>query len=162
MIPLHLLTAEEAGVNKILPFPSKIQEADFVIITCALTPSSLHLINEQSIALMKDGVYIVNVSRGKLIDEPALIAALESKKVKAAALDVFEEEPLPAGSHLRRFDQCIFGSHNGSNTVEGVKRATEKAISILFNYLNINLMKKNSVDYRGVRGNRQWPSACFL
>lgn len=136
--PFTKLTPAEANVAEITTFPNKIEQADFVLITCALTESSYHLINEQSIALMKDGVYIVNISRGKLIDEPALVKALESGKVKAAGLDVFEEEPLTADNPLRKFDQCIFGSHNGSNTVEAVRRATEKAISLLFGFLNIS------------------------
>lgn len=136
--PFTTLSAEQSFVDEVSAFPEKIEEADFIILTCALTPSSRHLINRDSLQLMKDGVYIVNVSRGGLIDEPALIEALESGKVKAAALDVFENEPLPMDSKLRSFDQCIFGTHNGSNTVEAVKRATTKAISLLFTYLNVN------------------------
>lgn len=136
--PFTTLTPEEANVAEITTFPNKLEQVDFVLITCALTESSYHLINEQSIGLMKDGVYIVNISRGKLIDEPALVKALESGKVKAAGLDVFEEEPLTADNPLIKFDQCIFGAHNGSNTVEAVRRATEKAISLLFGFLNIS------------------------
>jgi len=136
--PFTTLTPEQANVAEITTFPNKIEQVDFVLITCALTESSYHLINEQSIALMKDGVYIINISRGKLIDEPALVKALESGKVKAAGLDVFEEEPLTADNPLRKFEQCIFGAHNGSNTVEAVRRATEKAISLLFGFLNIS------------------------
>jgi D-3-phosphoglycerate dehydrogenase len=135
--PFSKLTAEEAQVNQILPFPEKLEEADFVIITCALTPSSYHLINKESIALMKDGVIIINVSRGPLIDETALIEALNSGKVKSAGLDVFEIEPLPQDSPLRQFEQCIFGTHNGSNTKEAVVRASLRAIELMFGYLGI-------------------------
>ena len=135
--PFTKLNAEKAGVEQILPFPEQIESADFVIITCALTPSSYHLINKDSIELMKDGVYIINVSRGGLIDESALIEALKSGKVSAAGLDVFEVEPLPLDSPLRQFDQCIFGTHNGSNTKEAVIRASLKAIDLLFGYLGI-------------------------
>ena len=135
--PFTVLSAEEAGVDQILLFPDKLEYADFVIITCALTPSSFHLINGDSIAKMKDGVYIINVSRGPLIDEAALVAALRAGKVKGAGLDVFEIEPLPLSSPLRKFDQCIFGTHNGSNTKEAVIRASLKAIDLLFGYLDI-------------------------
>ncbi|SEO26690.1 D-3-phosphoglycerate dehydrogenase [Mucilaginibacter gossypiicola] len=135
--PFSKLTAEEAQVNEILPFPEKLGDADFVIITCALTPSSYHLINKESIALMKDGVIIINVSRGPLIDETALIEALNSGKVKSAGLDVFEIEPLPQDSPLRQFEQCIFGTHNGSNTKEAVVRASLRAIELMFGYLGI-------------------------
>jgi D-3-phosphoglycerate dehydrogenase len=135
--PFTKLTAEQAGVEVITTFPDRLAEADFVLVTCALTPSSFHLINKDTIALMKDGVYLINISRGKLIDEPALTEALLAGKVKAAALDVFEEEPFPLDNPLRQFEQNIFGTHNGSNTVEGVRRATEMAMSLLFGYLNI-------------------------
>ena len=135
--PSVKLTPQQAGVQDILPFPQKIEKADFILITCSLTASSLHLINETTIAKMKDGVYIINISRGKIIDEQALVNALGSGKVRAAALDVFEEEPLPLHSTLRSFEQCIFGSHNGSNTTEAVQRCSLKAIDLLFGYLKI-------------------------
>lgn len=135
--PFTKLAANEAGVDQILAFPEKLEEADFVIITCALTPANHHIINTDSIAKMKDGVIVINVSRGPLIDEAALVEGLRSGKVKSAGLDVFEIEPLPADSPLRQFEQCIFGTHNGSNTKEAVIRASLKAIDLLFGYLKI-------------------------
>ncbi|TCC94206.1 phosphoglycerate dehydrogenase [Pedobacter frigiditerrae] len=135
--PFTNLNAAQAGVDQVLPFPEGLEAADFVIITCALTPSSYHMINAETIAQMKDGVKVINVARGPLIDEPALIDALKSGKVSAAGLDVFEIEPLPADSELRTFEQCIFGTHNGSNTKEAVIRASHRAIEILFGFLDI-------------------------
>jgi D-3-phosphoglycerate dehydrogenase / 2-oxoglutarate reductase len=120
-----------------LAFPEAIEEADFVIATCALTPATRNMINAETIAMMKDGVYIVNVSRGGIVNEAALLEALKSGKVEAAALDVFENEPLPIDSALRGFDKCIFGTHNGSNTIEGVRRASHQAISYLFEFLGV-------------------------
>lgn len=121
-----------------LPLDDIFMQSDFIILTCALTESSKHLINANSIAKMKDGVRLINVSRGPLINENDLINGLLSGKVHSAALDVFEVEPLPINSELHKFDKCIFGTHNGSNTVEAVSRASIKAIDILFNYLGIN------------------------
>ena len=80
---------------------------------------------------------VVNVARGGLIDEMALVAAIESGQVSAAALDVFEDEPLPIQSPLRRFEQCILGSHNGSNTSDAVRRASNRAIDLLFGFLGV-------------------------
>ncbi len=135
--PFAQSSAAEIGVKEILPFPEKLGEADFVVMTCALTASSKHMINEDSLALMKDGAYFINVARGGLVNELHLVEALKSGKIKAAALDVFEVEPLPINSELRNFDQCLFGTHNGSNTAEGVRRASYKAIELLFGFLNI-------------------------
>ena len=60
---------------------------------------------------MKNGVRLINVGRGPIVDEEALTLAIQNKKVHSAALDVFENEPLPLESKLRKFENCIFGSH---------------------------------------------------
>lgn len=115
-----------------------LEDADFVVITCALTADTKHMINADSIDQMKDNVRIVNVSRGPVIDENALIEGLKSGKVHSAGLDVFEEEPLPMDNELRSFERNIFGTHNGSNTIDGVRRATGEAIKSLFGFLKIS------------------------
>lgn len=117
-------------------FPNGLGELDFLIFTCALNKHNFHMLNAESLALMKAGSKVINVARGPLIDESALIASLQSGHISAAALDVFEEEPLPANSPLRDMSQCIFGSHNGSNTKEGVRRATMEAIQKISGFLN--------------------------
>jgi D-3-phosphoglycerate dehydrogenase len=120
-------------------WPQRLAEADFLVLTCALTKENLHLVNATTLNQTKPGVRIVNVARGPLIDEPALVAALASRHVHSAALDVFEEEPLPASSALRSFGyRCVFGAHNGSNTTDAVRRTSEHAIKLLFGYLNLN------------------------
>jgi D-3-phosphoglycerate dehydrogenase len=135
--PYSKLNEKELGINQVLTFPNKIQDADFIILTCALTDSSRHMINMKSLDLMKDGVSIINVARGPLIKEKDLIDALKKGKVNSAALDVFEIEPLDSNNELRQFNQCVFGTHNGSNTKEAVSRASLRAIELLFNFLNI-------------------------
>lgn len=135
--PYTKLNEKELGISQVLTFPDKIQDADFIILTCALTESSRHMINMKSLDLMKDGVNIINVARGPLIKEKDLVEALKNGKVNSAALDVFEIEPLDINNELRQFNQCIFGTHNGSNTKEAVSRASLRAIELLFNYLKI-------------------------
>lgn len=115
----------------------RIEEADFIVLTCALTKDNWHMLNAETLAKAKHGVRVVNVARGPLIDEAALAQALASGQVHSAALDVFEVEPLPTDSPLRQYERCIFGSHNGSNTVDGVRRASEKAVSLLFDFLGV-------------------------
>ena len=129
---------EDEAKYQFYTWPEHLEDADFVVITCALTDSTRHIINEKSLASMKDEVRIVNVSRGPIIDENALVAALKSGKVHSAGLDVFEEEPLPMNAELRNFEKNIFGTHNGSNTIDGVRRASHLAIEKLFGFLGVN------------------------
>lgn len=116
-------------------WPQRIEEADFIVFTCALTPENRHMLGEAELACVKPGVRVVNVARGPLIDEAALAAALADGRVHSAALDVFEVEPLPAESPLRGFPRCLFGSHNGSNTIDAVVRTSERAIELLDGFL---------------------------
>lgn len=118
-------------------WPSRLSEADFIVITCALTPSSFHLLNSDVLAACKDGVRVVNVARGPIIDQAALEAAISAGRVHSAALDVFEVEPLPADSLLRVNERCIFGSHNASNTVDAVERTSHLAIERLCSFLGV-------------------------
>ena len=118
-------------------WPSRIEEADFIVVTCSLTKSSYHMVDADVFRQAKDGVRVVNVGRGPIVDETSLEEALRSGKVYSAALDVFEIEPLPMGVYLRTHPHCIFGSHNASNTADAVERTSHIAIDKLFNFLNI-------------------------
>jgi D-3-phosphoglycerate dehydrogenase len=122
-------------------WPQRIDEADFIVINCALTPSSHHMLNAEVLAQCKPGVRVVNVGRGPIIDEPALEAALSSGQVFSAALDVFEVEPLPMVSSLRSHQRCVFGSHNASNTADAVTRTSEIATKKLIAYLGVDLVE---------------------
>lgn len=112
-------------------WPVGVENLDFLVFTCALNKHNFHMLNADVLAVCKPGIRVVNVARGPLIEEPALIAALQSGQVHSAALDVFEVEPLALESPLRGMDRCIFGSHNGSNTVDAVIRASHAAIDRL-------------------------------
>lgn len=109
-------------------WPERIDELDFIVFTCALNKHNFHMLDADRLARCKKDVRIVNVARGPLIDEAALVAALQSGHVHSAALDVFEIEPLPEKSPLREMERVILGTHNGSNTVDGVIRASHAAI----------------------------------
>ena len=116
---------------KFSAWPAQLEQHDFIVLTCALTKSSFHMLGAAEIASCKNNVRIVNVARGPLIDEPALVKALESGKVYSAALDVFEVEPLDPGSSLAAMQRCIFGSHNSSNTIDAVHATNIRAIDEL-------------------------------
>lgn len=116
---------------KFLDVDQLFASSDFVVLCCPLTANNRHIVDARRLGLMQPGSNVVNVARGPLVDEFALVAALESGQLGAAALDVFEEEPLAAAHPLRGHPQCVFGSHNGSNTRDGVLRASAKAVDNL-------------------------------
>jgi D-3-phosphoglycerate dehydrogenase len=111
--------------------------SNFIVLCAPLLESTRHIVNRETLSLVQPGTFLVNVARGGLVDEVALADALGSGRVAAAALDVFENEPLSADHPFRAFPQCVFGSHNGSNTQEGVLRASELAAQNLFAGLGI-------------------------
>lgn len=85
---------------------------DIVVVTIPYTEKTHHMINEDRFMAMKEGVFIVNIARGSIIDEKALISNIRSNKIRAAALDVFEEEPLNQDNPLWDFDNVIITPHN--------------------------------------------------
>ncbi|CUH51520.1 phosphoglycerate dehydrogenase [Shimia marina] len=112
-------------------WPEAVEDLDFLVFTCALNKHNFHMLDADVLSKCKAGVRVVNVARGPLIDEAALVSALQSGHVHSAALDVFEVEPLPMDSPIRGMERCILGTHNGSNTVDAVIRATHTAIDRL-------------------------------
>ncbi len=118
-------------------WPQRLDEADFLIFTCPLNVGTRGMFNASIFPKLKRGVRVVNVARGPVIVEKDLIAALQSGVVHSAALDVFEVEPLPADSPLRAMDRCIFGSHNGSNSADAVRRVSHIAIDKIARLLGV-------------------------
>ena len=106
-------------------------QADFVVITAPLTPATYHLIGEAELAVMKPTAIIVNIGRGPIIDETALLPALQNKTIAGAALDVFEQEPLPEDSPLWALDNLLITSHYAG----GTPRYHERAFAIFLDNL---------------------------
>jgi D-2-hydroxyacid dehydrogenase (NADP+) len=93
-----------------------LPEADFVALTCPLTPETTNLIDAAAFERMKSAAYLINVARGRVVDEAALITALRSGKIAGAALDVTVEEPLPASSALWAMPQVLVTPHTAGET----------------------------------------------
>lgn len=104
-----------------------LSTSDFVSIHLPLTEQTRGLINEEKLRLMKPTAYLINTSRGAVIDEAALIKALKEGWIKGAALDVYTVEPLPKDSPLLRFENVLLTPHIGSATTETRKRMAELA-----------------------------------
>ena len=117
-------------------WPDRINEVDFIVFTCALTDSNRHMLDSSVLSNCKRGVRIVNVARGPLIDESALVKAQAQGVVHSVALDVFEVEPISPSNELLNDTRNIFGSHNASNTVDAVIKTSHRAIEILAASLN--------------------------
>jgi D-3-phosphoglycerate dehydrogenase len=105
----------EVGVQ-MTSLESLLAQADFVSLNCDLNPTSYRLINRETLALMGPHAVLINTSRGQVVDESALIAALESGGIAGAALDVYESEPLPAGSPLLRMENVMLAPHNANSS----------------------------------------------
>jgi len=93
-----------------------LSRADFVSLNCDLNPTSHHLMNYQKFSLMKPTSVVINTSRGPVINETDLIKALKEKKIGGAALDVFENEPLPLDSPLLKMDNVLLTPHNANSS----------------------------------------------
>jgi len=92
------------------------QQADFLSLNCDLNPTSYHLMSDAQFGAMKPTAVIINTSRGPVIDEPALIRALQEERLGGAALDVFEHEPLPTDSPLRTMKNVLLAPHNANSS----------------------------------------------
>ncbi len=113
-----------------------LEEANYVICCCPLNKHTFHLINRKKILLCKKGVKIINVGRGSVICEKDICELLETGFIDSVGFDVFEEEPLSEKNNLRNYKQNIFGSHNGSNTLEAVDKVSKIALEKLYGFLN--------------------------
>jgi phosphoglycerate dehydrogenase-like enzyme len=106
---------------------SMLSECDFAVLTLPLTEETYHIIDEEALKAMKPSAYLVNIGRGKLIDQKALVAALTAKQIAGAALDVFEEEPLSPDSPLWEMENVILSPH-----IAGLSQHLEPEMVSLF------------------------------
>jgi len=119
-------TARALGME-LVPLEALLAESDFVSLHVPLLPETTHLINERSLALMKPGAVLVNTARGPVVSGRDLLAALDSGRLSCAALDVFEEEPLPADSPLRRHPRLLVTDHMAWYSEESQMELQERA-----------------------------------
>jgi phosphoglycerate dehydrogenase-like enzyme len=124
------LTAERAGSLGVERVEKQelFRRADFVTIHLVLSQRSRGLIGADELAAMKPTAFLVNTSRGPIVDEPALIAALETRKIAGAALDVYDQEPLPPNHRLRTLSNVLLTPHLGYVTVENYREAYGQAV----------------------------------
>lgn len=104
---------------------SFLKECDYVVLTVPLTDATRHLIDADALSAMKPSAFLINVARGQVVDEAALTAALKQGRIAGAALDVFEEEPLPSDSPLWELPNVVISPHISGFTPHYDERATD-------------------------------------
>ena len=114
-----------------------LQRSDFVSMNTDLNPSSRHLVNAETLSWMKKDAILINTSRGPVVDEKALTAALQAGQIAGAALDVFEFEPLPKDSPLLKMDNVMLAAHNSNSSPQAWERVHWNTIRNLLNGLGI-------------------------
>lgn len=120
----------ETGIE-MMSLGELLKNSDFVSLHCDLNPTSVHLVGRDQLDAMKSSAYVINTARGSVIDEAALVDALENRRIAGAALDVFEIEPLPASSRLRAFENCLLAPHNANSSPAARERVHESTIANL-------------------------------
>jgi len=113
--------------------------ADFISINCTLNPTSYHLINSDSLSFCQPTAVLINTARGPIVDQKALEDALQEGRLRGAALDVFEEEPLPSNSPLLSMDQVLLAPHNTNSSPRFWERVHWNTIKNLLIGLGISL-----------------------
>jgi D-3-phosphoglycerate dehydrogenase len=122
-----------------------LERSDFISLNCDLNPTSYHLINAETLGWVKPGAVLINTARGPVVDEPALIAALQEGRLAGAALDVFEVEPLPLNSPLLKMDNVMLAAHNSNSSPAAWERVHWNTIRNLLDGLGLD-----------VRGLEEW------
>lgn len=112
-------------------------ESDFISINCDLNDSSFHLIDNEELSKMKPNAVIINTARGPIINEPALIEAIDKKLISGAALDVFEDEPIDKNNPLLTMENVLLSPHNSNSSPNAWERVHENTIKNLLNGLGI-------------------------
>lgn len=137
-IPEHIYSPDRLG--------DMLPHCDFVVVLAPLTPQTRHLFNTAAFARMKPSAFFLNLARGGLVDEPALIDALQQGRIAGAALDVFAQEPLPANSPLWQMEQVIVSPHVSGFTLHYDDRASDLFAENLRRYLSgeplLNLVER--------------------
>jgi len=115
-----------------------LSRSDYVSLNCDLNPTSQHLMNNDTFALMKSNAVLINTARGPIVDEPALIQALQNGQIAGAALDVFENEPLPQDNPLVMMDNVMLAPHNANSSPTAWERVHWNTIRNLLEGLGMD------------------------
>jgi D-3-phosphoglycerate dehydrogenase len=142
IIPIDQVFLSKNGVE-MTSLDDLLVRSDFISLNCDLNSKSLHLMNANTLAKIKPSAILINTSRGPVVDELALISALQAGTLAGAALDVFEVEPLSADSPLTKMDNVLLSSHNANSSPKAWERVHQNTINNLLDGLGISLPKES-------------------
>ncbi|KAJ7103627.1 D-isomer specific 2-hydroxyacid dehydrogenase [Mycena belliarum] len=128
--------ASEAGVGFASTKAELLQQSDVVSLHIVLSERTRHIITASDLALLKRQAYLINSSRGPLIDESALLAVLKAKAIAGAGLDVYDQEPLPLNHPLRELDNVTLSPHNGYVNDSSYKDFWEQTVDNIVSFLD--------------------------
>jgi D-3-phosphoglycerate dehydrogenase len=132
-----------------VPLRELLGQSDYISLNCDLNPSSFHLIDSENLSHVKASAVIINTARGPVIEEQALIDALQRGVLHGAALDVFEEEPLPADSPLLKMEQVLLAPHNANSSPSAWGRIHLNTIANLFKGLELDIPQEIESKLKG-------------
>ena len=136
IVPIDPAFITETGIE-MTSLEKLLAGSDFISVNCDLNPTSYHLINHDSLSWVKPGAVLINTARGPIVDEKALIKALQAERLAGAALDVFEFEPLPLESPLLKMDNVLLAPHNSNSSPAAWERVHWNTIRNLMEGLGI-------------------------
>ena len=136
IIEIDHVFLKETGIE-MTSLEDLLRRSDFVSLNCDLNPTSHHLMNPLTLALMQPTAVLINTARGPIVDEPALVAALQAGQLAGAALDVYEHEPLPAHSLLLKMDNVLLAPHNANSSPAAWERVHFNTLKNLLDGLGL-------------------------
>lgn len=130
--PAHIKALDVSMVS----LEELLERSDFVSVNSDLNPTSHHLMSKDQFKRMKNTAFMINAARGPVVDEKALVLALQEKQIAGAGMDVFEDEPLPGDSPLLQMDNVMMAPHNSNSSPKAWNRVHDSSLSQLFAALN--------------------------
>jgi len=125
---------QETGISMVSQ-AELLRRSDFISLNCDLNDSSRRLLGMVEFEAMKSGAYVINLARGPIIDEVALVEALEKELIAGAGLDVFQDEPLPKSSRLRQLPNVLLSAHNSNSSPKAYAHVHQQTIANLMDIL---------------------------
>jgi D-3-phosphoglycerate dehydrogenase / 2-oxoglutarate reductase len=144
IVPVDPAFVTETGIE-MTSLEKLLAGSDFISVNCDLNPTSYHLINHDSLSRVKPGAVLINTARGPIVDEKALVEALQAERLAGAALDVFEYEPLSLESPLLKMDNVLLAPHNSNSSPAAWERVHWNTIRNLVEGLGIQYEEGGNV-----------------